>query len=240
MKYNTEYNEQTARRDFVHNGEDWILQQLTKTSRNVFFDVGCNIGEWTKLAREIHPTVDIHSFELSPITYQRFLENITIDSKLHPNGFGLSDETQWIKFKHSVDYPAVSTTVLDMRIDDGIILSGLCVKGDEYMISRGVPYIDFLKIDVEGHEDKVLSGFLGAIENNAVGCIQFEYGLINIVTKWLLIDAYSTLERRGYRIGKLTPGKVLFKDYILSDENFDASNYICVHETRPDLIQLFS
>lgn len=240
MKYNTEYNEEIARRDFSNNGEEWILRQLTKTQRNTFFDVGCNIGEWTKLAREIHSEVNIHCFDISPITYQRFLTNVKMDSKLYPNGFGLSDETRWIRFKHSVDYPAVSTTVLDMRIDDGIFLSGLCVRGDEYMVSRSIPYIDFLKIDVEGHEDKVLSGFLGAIKNNAVGCIQFEYGMINIVTKWMLIDAYRDLEPLGYKIGKLTNGKVLFKDYHLTDENFEGSNYICVHETRPDLLELFS
>jgi len=240
MKYNTEYTQQIARRDFSNNGEEWILQQFAKTNRNVFFDVGSNIGEWTKLAREIHPTVDIHTFEISPITYDRLLDNVPLDPNIHPNGFGLSDKTEWVTFKHSVDYPPVSTTVLDMRIDDGIFVKGLCVKGDEYMVSRNVPYIDFLKIDVEGAEGKVLDGLMSAIKSNAVGCIQFEYGMVNIVTKWMLIDAYRMLEPLGYRIGKLTRGKVLFKDYVLNDETFEGTNYVCVHATRPDLIELLS
>jgi len=239
MKYNTEYNQEIVRADFLNNGEDWVLRQFLNTPRNVFFDAGSNIGEWTKLAHEIHPQVAIHTFELAPPTYARLLTNLPANDKIITNSFGLSDKTEWIDFKYSVDYPAVSTTVLDMRIDDGVIMKGLCVTGDDYMISRRVPYVDFLKIDVEGSEGKVLEGFSKALARGAVGCIQFEYGMVNIVTKWMLIDAYRMLEPLGYVIGKLTAGKVLFKEYHLMDEKFEGSNYICVHKTRPDLFKLF-
>ena len=61
--------------------------------------------------------------------------------------------------------------------------------------------------------------------------IQFEYGYVNIVAKFLLYDFYKLLEGYGMKIGKIYPDFVDFRDYRYQDEDFIGPNYLAVHES---------
>ena len=47
---------------------------------------------------------------------------------------------------------------------------------DSYVHNTKINSIDLLKIDVEGHELKVLEGAKNSLSKNIIKCIQFEYG----------------------------------------------------------------
>lgn len=223
-----EYNRAYAEQEFKQHGEEWILSRL-QGQLNTIYDVGCNIGEWTRMARKFNPTANIHMFEVMPKTYRNMLSNIPIDENMHPNGFGLSNIFGKIAMKYSPGYSAVSTQVMNLRIDDSYIQHGLVLPGDDYTESRDIQQIDFLKIDVEGAEEQVLKGFQKCLEQKRIRIIQFEYGLISILTKWLLKDAYEYLTPYGFRLGRLTDGKVEFHEYRLFDETFNGPDYVAVH-----------
>lgn len=225
MQYTREYAEQ----EFKLHGEEWILTRL-QGRLSTIYDVGSNIGEWTRMARRLHPTADIHTFEIMSKTYRQLLSNISIDEKIYPNGFGLSNEYGKIAMKYSPGYSAVSTQIMNLRLDDSYIQHGLVVTGDDYTESRDIQQIDFLKIDVEGAEEQVLKGFQKCLEQRRIKVIQFEYGLISILTKWLLKDAYEYLTPYGFKLGRLTDGRVEFHEYRLFDETFNGPDYVAVHQ----------
>ena len=86
-------------------------------------------------------------------------------------------------------------------------------RGTRICRERGIESIDFLKIDVEGGEQRVLAGFDGLLAAHAIKAIQFEYGLTNIVSRVFLADLYDRLGAHGYAIGKIFPKRVDFTPY---------------------------
>ena len=106
---------------------------------------------------------------------------------------------------------------------------------DEFCSEQSLQQIDFLKIDVEGAEHRVVKGARGMIESGRVSCIQFEYGPWSIGSRFLLIDFYELLGKH-YRIGKIFPHYVAFGDYDWRAEDFKFANYLCVRRARDDLL----
>ena len=89
------------------------------------------------------------------------------------------------------------------------------------------------KIDVEGGEHLVLKGF---DDYDNITVIQFEYGLHNIYSRFLLRDFYELLS--DFEIGKLYPNGVDFRPYHASDEDFLGPNYVAVNRRASDLLRL--
>jgi FkbM family methyltransferase len=226
MTYNREY----AMSEFQEHGETWIQQRFAGKF-NTIFDVGANIGEWTHMTRQYQPQADIHMFEIVPHTYKRLLNNIQIDDKMYPNGFGLLDECGSVPMKYKTTYDALSTIVTDLRLDESIPITGLAFTGDQYVESRGIQTIDYLKIDTEGAEGKVFHGFHNSFKQGKVRVVQFEYSFICVLTKWMLIDSYKFFEPLGFKLGRLKPDHIHFHDYSLLDEDFKGPEYIAVHES---------
>lgn len=224
--YNTEY----AQGEFMDHGETWLQMALAGKFKTIF-DVGSNIGEWTRMARTHHPDADIHTFEVMAPTFQKMLSNITLDNKIYPNSFGLSDINGQIYMKYKPEYDAVSTSVLGLRLDNSEIKTGLVIKGDDYVNSREIEQIDFLKIDTEGAEGNVFRGFKETLASGKIKMIQFEYGYICVLTKWLLKDSYEYLGQFGFTLGKLSKGRIDFHEYKLTDENFQGPDYVAIHDS---------
>lgn len=124
---------------------------------SVIFDIGANFGYYSIVAcAELHGRCQVYAFEPNAPSFARLTKNIEL------NGFGrqikaaqmaLSDRvgTGWI-----VDHPGntgdarVSATGGDREIS----LASL----DSFCGSHAVERIDFVKIDVQGYEEKVLLG----------------------------------------------------------------------------------
>ena len=232
IPYTTEY----AISEFAAHGEIQLLQKLPPME--TIFDVGCNIGEWSRMARNIHTGAHIHMFEMVPATFDKMINNGVIDAGIHPNNYGLSDSTGIQYFRYTPDNDRVATRVVELNHTNSFIASGFMVRGDEYCAMRHVNTIDFLKLDTEGHEYHVLRGFGDMIggTNGKIRIIQFEYGYTAILTKNLLVDFYRMLQDH-YVIGRLTPQGVHFKDYHLLDEDFKGPDYVAVHKEELAIIE---
>lgn len=230
------YNEQFARNEFSLTGEDRLLESL-KGNLNTIFDVGSNIGEWTRMAREFHPDADIHSFEVVPNTYKKQLDNIKFDGKTFLNGFGLSNAAGILPMQHNTEFDAMSSCLAELHVDSSVWVDGLVMTGDQYVQSRQIDFIDFLKIDVEGAENLVFEGFADTLNANKVGIIQFEYAFANVLSKFLLVDAYKMLMPLGFNLGKLTKDKWSMDRYKLTDEDFQGPNILAVHNSKMHLVQ---
>lgn len=224
------YDRNYAMQEFKEHGEIWIQEKFSGQFKTVF-DVGCNIGEWANMVRPYQPGAEIHMFEIVPDTYNRMLRNIQIDENMIPNSFGLLDETGPVLMKHKTTYDALSTIVTDLKLDESEMRTGLAFTGDQYVESRQIKHIDYLKLDVEGSEGKTMKGFYNTLKEGKVSILQFEYSFICVLTKWMLIDSYKFLEPLGFKLGRLKDGSIEFHDYTLIDENFKGPEYIAVHES---------
>src|SRR5262249_19226425 len=110
--------------------------------------------------------------------------------------------------------------------------------GDKYCQDNAITSIDLLKVDVEGAEHLVLEGFTGSFERSIISAVQFEFGMINIYSKFLLKDFWDFFSKYGFVIGPIMPNGIDFKDYSPRDENFQGPpNFFAVHKSRSMIIE---
>lgn len=229
------------------NGEYWMLRRLAPLRPRVVFDVGANHGEWSAAAAASLPEAQIHAFEVVPATARHLIEVAARLPAVRANTVGLAETDAVLRVNTSTASDKVSSLLpvhhmplpfLGAAVWDEIEVD--VIRGDRYCLEQGINSIDILKIDVEGAENRVIAGFGALVEEGRVGLIQFEYGLANIHSHYLLIDYYAHLGRCGYRIGKLMASHVAFKDYAMTDEDFLGPNYVAVHASRSDMIAVLS
>jgi FkbM family methyltransferase len=226
--------------DLVVNGEQHVLEILGRGPVECVFDVGANAGDWSLVSRALFPGATIHAFEIVPATYARLEANVRGDTHIKANNFGLSDHNGPATVAFAEEVSELATTVLaaaQKNIAPHVLIEAAVRSGEDYCRELGVDHIDFLKIDVEGAEAQVLKGFDKLLSTGAIEIVQFEYGRANIVSGWLLRDAYQLMTSRGFRVGKIYPEGVEFRPYHLEDEDFRGPNYLAVRVDRPDLIK---
>ena len=212
--------------DFSHNGERWFLEQLDP---HTVFDVGANVGEYTRLVRELHPGAIVHSFEIVPSTARICAERFAHDEAVTVNVFGLGHGSGTVAVKHFAGFSPFSTTFDFDHGPDFEWVDGRVEVGAEYAEAHGIGQIDLLKIDTEGADYDVLVGFSQMLAEQRVGAVQFEYGQVNILTHHLLRDHYEFLGKFGYKVGKLYPDHIDFRPYdITRSEDFLGPNYVAV------------
>jgi hypothetical protein len=100
-------------------------------------------------------------------------------------------------------------------------------KGKDYIINNNIKNIDFLKIDTEGYELKVLEGFEDYLSN--IKIIQFEYGGTFLDNNTKLFDIIYYLEKYGFhKFSYLTNyGLVALTDF---NDHYQYCNIVCVNK----------
>ena len=195
-------------------------------------DIGGNVGNYTHEILHRFPNTTVDIFEPSRTNIeklnQRFSKNtqVTIHPKavsdtigsatLYSNeaGSGLASLTKR-ELKHfGIDFN-VSENVETIRFEDF------------WKKSLNSCKIDFVKLDIEGHEMSALQGFGEAIEH--VSAIQFEFGGCNIDTRTFFKDFWNFFNDNNFRVFRITPfGVNELKKYKETDEFFSTTNYLAV------------
>lgn len=231
--------------DMATNGEAWLLRCLSAHhAMRVIFDVGANTGDWSRLALQASPLAHIHAFEVVPSTYARLQSALQHEERVRLVNRGLSDQAGSLAIHHDPAYPALATPVQGFSQEfhgyEPSIAQLPVSTGEAYCKEQGVDHIDLLKVDVEGHEPQVLRGFEALLRAGAVDIIQFEYGYVNIDTRFLLKDFYDYLGGLGMRIGKIFPNHVEFREYRYQHEDFYGPNFLAVRSDLDDVIRTLS
>ena len=218
----------------VVNGEYFIIKQILKIfiKKIIFFDVGANVGDWSKFMTSNANDYEAHVFEISKQTYselkKKFKNNKS--SKIYLNNFGLSDKNKIIKFKNYGKSFGGNTILLNANYFNKkkfLISKTKVTRGDDYLKKFKINKINFLKIDVEGAEYFVLNGFKKAFRSKKIDIIQFEYGYTHADVKTLMKDFFYFFEINGYVVGRLESDGVYFKKFDYKDNDFKSGpNYI--------------
>lgn len=223
--------------DFDSNGERTLLEKLHSFDFRTAFDVGANFGDWTEKAITVWPRCHVHSFEVAPSTFDRLSQRLCSPEhrdRLTLNCLGLSDQEGVSRMYYYPDHPELTCESPRHQRYEAVPFDAGFAAGDRYCDDRKIDTVDFLKIDVEGAEYRVIQGFSERLSAQKIHCIQFEYGAFATQTRRLLGDYYSLLSPM-YSIGKIYPGYVDFREYDWTIENFHFSNYCCVSRLRPDI-----
>jgi FkbM family methyltransferase len=188
---------------------NYIAKRYITKSNHVLFDIGANGGHYTKLLREIFPEATIYAFEPLPRNYSILKDNLA-DQGVHTINSGLgSTSTKLIMYTFLKDDTGELATVykqvlLDLYKAEDILEFEVDIKTlDDFCELHNIHFIDFCKIDVEGHELQVLHGARQMIAGNRINIIQFEFNEINVISKVFLRDFYEILaDYNFYRIKK--------------------------------------
>lgn len=206
--------------DSKTNGET-LFYNTIKGYIDVIFDVGCR-----KDTNFLDFNGDVHYFD--PV--HEFIDDLSNqpsqNSKSYFNKFGLGENKEQIYYypKYQSFYNRTkSCTICD---DKNKIMLDI-KKGKDYVIENNIEKIDFLKIDTEGYELKVLQGFEDFLHQ--IKIIQFEYGGTFLDNGVKLIDIIKYLESYGFRnFAYLTQyGTEPITDY---NDHYMYCNIVCIHE----------
>lgn len=230
-------------------GELHVLRRFLPQNRpSVVFDVGANRGAWSVLALDHAPFATIHAFEPQAAVLSRLQQRLARGSeqgRVRVSTFALSADNEVVDFhiyaqddggwssvhrRKSVELtgsqgPVHITRVPARRLDD-------------YCVDAGVSRIDFLKIDVEGHELHVLRGASGLLRRKDIDFIQFEYGGTYYDAGTSLRDVFSLLNAFCYDVFKIRGDHLVHcPEFVQALEDFQYANYLAVHRRfRPLLL----
>lgn len=223
--------------DAESNGEGFVLATLAGFSPRIVFDAGANAGDWTLLARRHCPSAQIHAFEISPPTFQILSGRLAGEPGVVANNVGLADRDGTVRIRHYDGLEALTTSADYPHPFPYRELDAAVTTGSSYAENKGIAHIDLLKIDVEGMEFPVLRGFEPLFQRRAIDAVQFEYGRVSIVNRFLLRDFHAFFRERGFHVGKIFPNYVDFREYDMADEDFLGPNYLacraeCVEHAR--------
>lgn len=181
----------------------FLVKNLTE--RDVFYDVGANVGFYSLLALEFIGDGEIHAFEPSPHTYP-YLEKNTGGSRrpVYLNNFALAQKPGMISFYDLFGghQSGKSTTVAGVARASSSFYEKKEVRAsslDEYCKNHRGP--TFLKVDVEGAEDSVIAGGIRALQSGHP-VVSIEIWRDSEKNKGQL-EAAGTLSRLGYTVHRI-------------------------------------
>jgi FkbM family methyltransferase len=195
------------------------------------------VGEYTGILQKLFPQSTIYAFEIIPATFELLRARVGELHGVVPVNLGLADEAGEVPIKYYKDCNVLSTMSDFPHNFDYETIQAKTTTGDLFCAEHGIDEIAFLKIDVEGMEHRVLQGLTKSLTARKVKVVQFEYGYANALSRFMLRDYYALFASYGYRIGKIYPRRIEFKEFDVQDENFWGPNYVAV---RDDLVDLQS
>lgn len=231
------YYENTDLLDFDSNGERFVLQSLASEQIHCLWDVGANVGDWARMAREIIPAASIHCFEIFESTARELAQRVSGIPGIHANNFGLWHEAGTVRLNRYEGFSTLTNAFDFPHPFEASVAEGKVVTGDQYAEEHGIETIDFVKMDVEGAEPFVIRGFERTFRRGGIRIVQFEYGQANFTTKFLLKDFYEFFANHGFRMGKIYPNYIDFCESNNQIENGLDANYLAVREDQADLIR---
>lgn len=215
--------------------EIWMARQFLPPTGGIVFDVGAHRGEWTRaLLRAMPDLAAVHCFEPSAANWAE-IEAIA-DRRVRLVRKAVAEAAG-----EAVLYATEPGSVLASLTQRDLSHIGLgfahtervaTLSLDGYLHDQAIERVDFLKLDVEGHELAALTGASGALRQKAIRALAFEFGGCNIDTRVFFRDFWKLLSGHGYSLYRLAPRHRLWPidSYSEEAESFLFANYIATAE----------
>jgi FkbM family methyltransferase len=217
------------------NGEYKFLNSYIKDNM-IIIDAGAHDGTYAEYIFNLNPSVTIHCFEPTASAYKELTARLAKEikaGKLLANNAGLSTETGEADLFIYNELDQRNSLHLNPAHDyDSSLLHKEKIKLttlDDYIERNNISRVDFLKIDVEGHETKVIEGASNTLMKKIIKCIQFEYNNNWEAAGFTLENVFNKLIGVGFKLYRLTFwGKLPVRTFKRNLDNYKHSNYIAV------------
>ncbi len=208
-------------------------QFAIKTTSPILFDVGANKGEWSRILQDLYPEAQLFMFEPQP-SCQTILSDLNLsNSVLIPSAVG--SEKGILELYSPSDASGIASLherrdsyFNDKKFD---VTEVSVVTIDDVVEENNLTKIDFMKMDIEGHELEALKGALKSLESGVIKAFSFEFGSGNINSRTFFHDFWDLLHPLGYDIYRVLPSSRLMhiKQYYEDCEHYrGVTNYIAV------------
>ena len=153
---------------------DGVLDYLDEAPREkdaIFLDVGGNIGIYTLLLRDYFS--EIYTFEPNPVTYDILKANLALANVANakPVNLGLSNRNGevpiYVPQNGNLGWATLNVDHHTVHVEPTLIT---VTQLDAFVADNGIDpgRIGLIKIDVEGHEDKVIEGGINTLANSCI------------------------------------------------------------------------
>ena len=233
--------ENNGNASFESNGEKLFIDSLisqfseNRDKQRVVFDIGANNGGYSQMienrSSELDLNIILHLFEPTKSCFSTIFKRFN-DNNIILNNFGASDIDSNSKIYYDKEESGLASLYqrnldsynLELNQSEEIQLRRL----DNYIEEKSIKYIDFIKIDIEGHELKAFEGFGKYLNADFIDYIQFEYGGANLDSHTSLMEIYKFLGTRGFIIAKVMTTGLEVREYKPYMDNFAYSNYVAI------------
>lgn len=239
------YIENNGNCNFDKNGEKVFIDNLLHAFKNeggkrVVFDIGANVGEYSQMIKDNSGNINIelHLFEPTRSCFKTIADKFHNDPNIKLNNFGVSNENVTATIFYDKEQSGLASLYqrnldsynLRLNQSEEIKLRRL----DKYIEDKNIKHIDFVKIDIEGHELKAFEGFGSYISSHFIDFIQFEYGGANLDSHTSLMEIYKFFNDRGFKIAKVMPNGLEIREYKPYMDNFNYANYVAISQRVPN------
>ncbi len=209
--------------------ETQLLERYPFKPGDVVFDVGAHIGEWAGLALQFSPFIELYSFEPGPQAYEVLknrradaldkLFNLAISNRLGDDTFFLLDQGTFLS--GLISRPLFASAYRKIQVPLETI--------DHFCEVRGIEKIEYLKIDTEGAELRVLQGAHKMLSEHKIRALQFEYGETTYDASVSLKQLMHLLHQEGYAVFRMEPsGLILINSWEDSFENYKYGDFFAI------------
>ena len=159
----------------------------------VIFDVGARTDiDYLEMC----PNAEHHLFEPNPEFFDELYKKVESKANVHANKFGLGDKNQVVAYIEGFQSFVASEMINNPYATGNLLLPMKTL--DTYLLETNVKQIDFLKMDTEGYELKILLGATNWF--HIIKYLQYEHWgkHNNLMIKGLLSENFDTIDI-GYR-----------------------------------------
>ena len=180
------------------------LIYLQTLNLQTVLDIGANVGQFVKEIREQLPEAQIYSFEPIKECFDKLEENMKADKNFKAFNFALGDKDQNLEMHKSSYTP--SSSILDMaethktlfpHTKDSKPEQILVKKLDDIATNLNLSKNILIKIDVQGFEDKVITGGIETFKKANVVIIENSFVEL-YKNQSLFDDIYQKLKILGF------------------------------------------
>jgi FkbM family methyltransferase len=210
----------------------YIQSALGADRRVTVVDVGANVGEYAdQVLARWGERVDLRCFEPSTPTFSILSGRLAGRPNVTLENLGLSDrDGSAILYTRGAGSKVASVHAGQTSDEDGELCQHEEIRVrtlDAYCASHNIAALDYLKVDVEGHELNVLQGARTMLRSGAIHFIQFEMSASCINARVFFRDFWEILDGQYDLFRVLAHGLLPIASYDETLEVFKrATNYL--------------
>ena len=230
---------QGVRRDLpsmgISNSEDFLIKEFfsKKNKSAIVFDIGANVGEWSKNVSRINSDAKIYSFEPIKSTFENLKSNLDTFSNISTINLALSSEEGVFEIYNYGENSGTNSfhNIKNNKSNSYKIEKINTTTIDLFTTENNIDNIDFIKCDTEGNDYNVILGCSDMFNKEKIGLMQFEYNWRWLIANSNLQRVFDSFKKSNYFIGKACKNEIqIIESWNQELDKFYEANYIIIHK----------